>query len=142
MRGISLLAILVGGVSDIALSVLGGIWLGIYVILSRHVPKDQLPEALTAAINGSTALYGAQLAIGFLCSVAGGFIAASLSKQRRLLNGILASWLCLGTGIYAAFSGHGTSAVWLEVVSIVLTPMCYLLGARLRLGKFTGNPAT
>jgi hypothetical protein len=73
--------------------------------------------------------------------VAGGFIAASLSKQRRLLNGILASWLCLGIGIYAAFSGLGTSAVWLEVVSIALTPMCYLLGARLRLGKITGDPA-
>src|SRR5262249_43928635 len=97
-----------------------------------HTPKDQLQAAVTAAIHGAPALYAAQLGIGFGCSILGGFIAASIAKQRRLLNGVLASGLCLGVALYSLASGHSGESVPNHLVLIGLTPLCYFAGAWLR----------
>ena len=82
MRGISALAIVVGGVCDVVLSGVLGVSLVIYAVSSRslgQLPKDQLQGAVVAAIHGAPALYAIQLAIGFGCSMLGGFIAASIA---------------------------------------------------------------
>jgi hypothetical protein len=140
MRGISALAIVVGGVCDVVLSGILGVPLVIYTVSSRglaHIPKDQLQAAVTAAIHGAPVLYAAQLGIGFGCSALGGFIAASIAKQRRALNGILASWLCIGVGVYSLASGHSGEALPNHLVLIAITPLCYLAGAWLRV-KMSG----
>ena len=135
MRGISLLAIIVGGVSDVVLSSVLGIPLGIYVISSRglaHLPRDQLQAALVSTMHGSPGIYAGQLAIGFACSFLGGLIAASIAKERKILNGVLASWLCIGIGVYALVAGKGAESWSLHLGLIVLTPVCYALGASLK----------
>jgi hypothetical protein len=91
MRSISIRAVLIGGISDIVLSNLLGIPLAIYVISSgglSHLPKDQLQGAVVSAMHANPGLFAAQLGIGYVCSIAGGFIAAWITKGRRLLNGI------------------------------------------------------
>jgi hypothetical protein len=145
MRGISALAIVVGGVCDVVLSGLLGVPLVIYAVSSRglsQVPKDRLQAAVTAAIHGAPALYLAQLGIGFGCSALGGFIAASIAKERRLLNGTLASLLCVGVGVYSLASGQGRESVANHVVLIALTPLCYLAGAWLRVKMSGARRAT
>jgi hypothetical protein len=135
MRGISVVAIVVGGVADTVLSALLGIPFVIYIIASRglsHVPKDQLQSAVLAAIHSEPTLRLTQLAIGFGCSVLGGFIAASIAKERRLLNGVLASWLCLGMGIYSAARGTSGETPTIHAAMIAVTPLCYLFGAWLK----------
>src|SRR5689334_16975759 len=103
MRGVSVLAIVVGGVCDVVLSGLLGAGLVLYVMFSRglpRLPKEQLQSTLIAMIHSTPGLYITQLAIGLGCSILGGFIAASIAKHRRVLNGVLAAWLCVGLGIY------------------------------------------
>jgi hypothetical protein len=142
MRGISVLAVIIGGVTDVALSGVLGIPFTIYVISSRgltHAPKEQLQSAVVAVLHSSPTLYAVQLLIGLGCSVLGGFVAASIAKRRRMLNGILAAWLCVGVGVYSALIGYVTESVAVHWILIGLTPLCYALGALIKL-KWTRTP--
>jgi uncharacterized YccA/Bax inhibitor family protein len=135
MRGLSPLAVIVGSVVDVALSAILGILLGLYVVASRgwsQVPADQLSRALVAAMHQDLSLHAAQLAIGFGCSVLGGFVAASIAKQRRLYNGVLASWLCVGIGIFSQLPDFTRASLVWRLATVALTPACYLAGAYIR----------
>jgi hypothetical protein len=88
---------------DVALTSVLGILLAVYVIASRgwgHIPPDQLSRALVAVMREDRLLHTAQLAIGFGCSVLGGFVAAWIAKELSLtIVGARAvrSHLCEGT---------------------------------------------
>ena len=117
----------------------------IYTVSSRglgQLPKEQLQGAVVAAIHGAPALYAAQLGIGFGCSMLGGFIAASIAKQGRLLNGVLASWLCVAVGVYSLLTGRGSESVPVHLALIAVTPLCYLVGAWLRFKLLGASSAT
>jgi hypothetical protein len=92
-----------------------------------------MQAAVVDAIHGSVALFSLQLLIGFGCSALGGYIAARIAKHDELLNGAIASWLCVAIGIYSLTTGHATGSIATHVGMIALTPVCYLLGAYLRL---------
>jgi len=132
MRGISVLAILVGSIADFILSGTFGLVL-VGVVISNQglskLPKDQLTPAVLAAIHGSPGLYAMQLAIGFGCSVFGGLLAALIAKQRKLLNAVLASWLCVGTGIIGLVKGADDISPPIHLLMVVMTPICYAAGA-------------
>jgi hypothetical protein len=135
MRGISPLAVIVGGVLDVSLSTVLGILLAVYVIASRgwgHLPGDQVSRALVAVMHEDLLLHTVQLAIGFGCSVLGGFVAASIARQRKLYNGVLASWLCVGIGLFSYLPDFTRASLLWRFVTIALTPVCYLGGAYLR----------
>jgi len=136
MRGLSALAILLGGVSDVVLSGILGVPLVLYVVATRGLTRlsgVELESAVTAALRDSPALYAVQVSIGLGCSILGGFVAALIAKQRHLLNAVLAAWLCVAIGVYSLVAGVGASSVPLQLGSIAVTPLCYLLGAQLRL---------
>jgi hypothetical protein len=145
MRAISALAIVVGGVCDVVLSSILGVPLVIYTVSSRslgHLPREQLQAAVVAAIHGAPALHAAQLAIGVGCSMLGGFIAASIAKQQRLLNGVLAAWLCMAVGVYSLLTGHVGESVPTHVMLFAVTPVWYLAGAWLRVKLSSSGSAT
>lgn len=136
MRSISFRAVLIASISDIVLSNLLGTPLAFYVISSgglSHLPKNQLQGAVVSAMHTNPDLFAAQLGIGYVCSIAGGSIAAWIAKDRRLLNGILASWLCVGLGMYSLVSGKVSESLQLTLVLIALTPFAYALGAWLKI---------
>jgi hypothetical protein len=135
MRGISIKAVFLGGIADIAASTILGVPLGIYVVSSRRLAnlhKDALRSAFVSAVHGSPSLYAAQLSIGFGSSILGGFVAASLARENKRLNGILAAWLCVGIGIHALFTGQDGISPFEIAFMIALTPLCYLAGASLQ----------
>ena len=135
MRGISIFAIVFGAAADTVLTTVLGIPFGIYILASRglsHVPKDQLQAALLTAMHSDPTLRITELTIGLGCSVLGGFIAASIAKERRLLNGVLASWLCLAMGIYVIARGTSTETPAVQAATVAVTPRCYLFGAWLK----------
>jgi len=94
--------------------------------------KDALRAAVVAAVHGSPSLYAAQLLIGFGASIFGGFVAASLARDNKRLNGILASWLCVGIGIRALVTGQDGMSHVVVAFMIAVTPLCYFLGASLQ----------
>lgn len=132
---ISFKGIVIGGITDVVLSGILGIPFSLYVITSRgllNLPKDQLGTAVVATIHNSIGLYAVQLLIGLSCSVFGGYVAARLAKHDEILNGVLASWLCVGIGVYAFALGKVSESLPVHLVLIAVTPACYALGAYLR----------
>ncbi len=123
--------IVIGGLVDVVLSVVLGVALAVYVVLSRglEVRDERVHHAIAVAIQSSTGLYGAKLAIGIACSVLGGYVAARLARRDELVNGILASWLCVGIGAYCLFAATVSESQFAQVVCIAITPLWYLLGA-------------
>ena len=140
---LSIKGILIGGITDIVLSSLLGVVLAIFVTAMPEVsaaPKEQMGKAALAAIHAHPLLHALQLAIGFLCSVAGGYVAAKLAKQSELPNAALASWLCVGLGIYSLATRQGDETTAIHLVLIALTPCAYVAGGYLRV-KTSGHRA-
>jgi hypothetical protein len=132
MRGISIKAVFLGGITDIIASSMLGIPLGIYIVSAHgltNLHKDALRSAVVAAVHGSPLLYAAQLLVGFSASVLGGYVAASIARDNKHLNGVLASWLCVGIGIRALVTGQDGVSPIVVALMIALTPICYFLGA-------------
>jgi hypothetical protein len=136
MRAISIKGVLIGGIVDIASSFLLGLPFAIYVILKvqlAHTPPDQVGAAVKAATLGSAPIYLAQLAVGMACSVLGGYVAATLAKHHELLNGALASILCVLLGIYVLTTRNDPHPMYVQISLVVISPALSLLGGYLRL---------
>lgn len=132
---VSFKGIAIGGITDVTLSSILGIPFSIYVIASSglsKLPKDQLSASVVTTIHNSVGLFGVQLLIGLSCSVVGGYVAARLAKHDEILNGVLASWLCVGIGVHSLALGKVTESLPLHFALIAVTPACYALGAYFR----------
>jgi hypothetical protein len=135
MRNLSIKGTVIGAVVDVLLSFVLGAVLTIYVIATHSLSSasaEQLGNSVITAIDQNWMLYSVKLLIGFGCSVLGGYVAARLSRESLLVNGALASWLCVGLGIYSLLSGTAVGSTFNLYGSIALTLLCYLLGASLR----------
>jgi hypothetical protein len=72
------------------------------------------------------------MALGCLCSVLGGYVAARIAKHDLLLNGALSSFLCLASGLYAIFfARHEDIQVWKIILGEILSPSLGLAGGYL-----------
>jgi hypothetical protein len=98
-----------------------------------HTPKDQLGPAMAAVSHAIPWLYGTQLLLGFACSVLGGYVAAWLAKHDELLNGALSSFLCVAIGIYSIASGKDYHGHWVQILFLIIAPVCGFFGGYLRL---------
>jgi len=135
MRKISVKGVLIGGIVDIVSSGLLGIPLAVYALSKvdvTHTPKDQLAVAILAVTHASPWFYATQLLFGLLCSVLGGYVAASLAKHDELLNGTLSSVLCLAGGFCSIALGKDSHAHWVQFLLLVASPICGFLGGYLR----------
>jgi hypothetical protein len=139
MRGISVLAILVGAASDLVLTIVLSVLLEVWVYTTTdmsHLPHEQAQAALAAAASGPTVLHFAQLGLGLACSVLGGFIAAALSAQRQLLNSVIAGLLVTVLNLVLLARGVVSSTPFVELGLTALSFACYPFGAVLRMRFF------
>jgi hypothetical protein len=103
-----------------------------FVLISRGIarlPKEQMQPALLAAIHGSPALHASQLAIGAVCSVLGGYVAARLAKHDLVLNGLVSAWGCVILGIYSIARGKSSEPLLFQLMLLfVITPLAAAAG--------------
>ena len=133
---ISILGVLVGGVVDVASSVVAGLPLALYSTFRLDPSQRMGPhasEAVTAAIHADFPVYLAQLVIGFLCSILGGYVAALIAKRNERLNGTLSCYLCVGMGVVALFLGLEKDPYWLQFLLLISSPALAFVGGDLRL---------
>ncbi len=127
-------AVVVGGLADVLLSSVLGVPFSMYVMWSRGLiglPQSEMAPALLSAVHNSPGLFAIQIVIGVGCSVLGGYIAARIARSSVILNGVLASWLCVAIGIYSVASGEESQALAVHLLLIAITPIAYLVGARI-----------
>jgi hypothetical protein len=130
---VSIVGVLIGGITDVVASNLLAIPLVVYVMVKYdllHAPK--VSAAIASSIHSNAWLYGLQVAIGLGCSLLGGYVAAWTSKHDELLNGLLSSFLCTAFGIYSALSGKGYQPVLVEMFLLTAAPVFAFLGGYLR----------
>ena len=133
---VSILGVFVGGVVDVASSVLAGLPFALYSTFKLDPSKRIGPhssEAVSAAIHANVPLYFAQLMVGLLCSVLGGYVAAAIAKRHEHLNGTLSCYLCVIMGIVGMILGLGKDPLWLQGLMLVASPALAFAGGDLRL---------
>jgi hypothetical protein len=81
-------------------------------------------------IHTGLGLRAAQLLLGGLCSVLGGFHAAWIAKHHEILNGAASSFLCIAMGLYS-LAGK-TPVDGFHIALPVVSPALGALGGYLR----------
>ncbi len=136
MSKVSTPGVAVGGVVDVvasnALSIPLGVYLASKIDLS-HVPQQQIPDQMLGLLHANPGLYALQLVIGAACTVLGGYVAALIARRGEVLNGALASFLCIAFGIYAMASGKSNDPAAVQTALIVISPLLGAAGGWLRL---------
>lgn len=130
---VSFVGVAIGGITDVVSSSILGLPLVIYVMVKfdlLHAPGGS--AAITSAIHSAGWLYGLELTIGLVCSVLGGYVAASIAKHDELLNGLLSSFLCIAIGVYSIFAGKDSQSRLVQMLLLAASPLCALLGGYLR----------
>jgi hypothetical protein len=135
MKKVSIVGVLVGGITDIVSTFVLAIPLMVYVglnVASVHTPKNQIHSATMAAMHGIVPMIMSFLA-GTLGSVIGGYVAARIAKHDELLNGALSSYLCMAEGVYAVLAGTTSQIpLYQQIIGFLGSPALGLLGGWLR----------
>jgi len=137
-------AIIVGGVVDVGASIVLGIPLVFYVLSQSGISSGAGANAGTsvvAAIHDSPTLRSVQLLIGAACSILGGYVAARIAPRDRFVNALLASWLCVGLGVYSIAPGRSGQPLWESLLLLLSTLACYALGGYLRVRASSASSA-
>jgi hypothetical protein len=143
MKGISIKGVVIGSVTDIVATNLITIPIVVYVMTTRDfssVPQEQISTALFQVMQNDTIIFSVQLILASICSVLGGYIAARIAKRNELLNGTLASILCVGSGVYGLFFGTLPVPLWQHLAGFVLSPSLAAFGGYLRIKTKPSQP--
>jgi hypothetical protein len=128
---VSFVAVVLGGITACVASTILTLPFVIYVMVKYdplHAPEGSAARAFSVYSIGW--LYA--LAIGFGCSVVGGYIAARVAKHDELLNGLLSSFLSIAIGIYPVVSSWHSQSAFAGIFSLLAAPAFALLGGYLR----------
>ncbi len=129
MKHVSFKGVAIGNVVDIVASNVVAVPVMIYVLASARVELSD-HGAVTDLLKTSSVFLAASSILGGLCSVPGGYVSARVGKHDEVLNGALASILCVALGVYAV--ANGTGRLWLHVLYLPLSPALAALGGYLR----------
>jgi hypothetical protein len=127
MGRVSIIGVLVGGLTDIVSSTLFAIPLLVYVTARFDVHG----HAAVRLIFSDAWLYTLVFATGVAGSALGGYVAATIARHDELLNGFLSCIVCTGIGIYSVVAGKSPS-VSVQLLSFATAPVFALLGGYLR----------
>jgi len=135
MRRLAIRSIIVGGLVDVFASNFFGTISQVVVLLIlsiRHTSLEDAPAATRVIVAGSALFFAAQLVIGALCSVLGGYIAARLARHDERLNGAFSSVLSVVSGIVVIAIGHNPEHFIQHVLILPLKPIFGYAGGYLR----------
>jgi hypothetical protein len=140
---ISFKGVIIGGITDIVSTniVTAPLLLYIMVPLVRaKVPHEKLMEATMNAIRDNHFYYALMAFLGGSCSLLGGYISARIAKHDEILNGTLAAWLCVGSGIYGMITQYSSGPLWEHLASLIFSPLLAAFGGYLRLRQSARIP--
>ena len=131
MSRISLKGVIIGGVTDVVLTIVLGILLALYVVAQLDVASLTEDQVL-AAVRTNALFHTLQVLIGVVCSIFGGYVAAWLAKHDELVNGALSSFLCIAMGVYSISIDHGSGPLVEKIIPFVASPVLGLFGGYIR----------
>jgi hypothetical protein len=126
--------VLLGAVVDVVGSLVFGFSFAIAAVIILH--HFHVPHAV---VLRSVTLCAIEVLIGLGFSVLGGYVAAWVAKHDELLNGCLASFLCVAWGAWTFATEHESTSLWWQLLLLIAGPVFSLLGGYLRLRKSRGR---
>ncbi len=139
-KKVSILGFVIGSVVDIVGTNILGVFMTIYVMVSYNLLQaaTSSPTAVTAKVldifQTDPVIFSVNFIVGAMFSILGGYIGAYIAKHDELLNGVLSSFLCVLSGIYALVTGsHPLYLVLLEILALIISPLLAMFGGYLRL---------
>lgn len=130
MRRVSLVGVLVGGITDIATTNIAAVPLVLAeaVYLRMRAPELDQTKALLSALHTDPVMRASILVVGGLCSILGGYVAARIAKRAELLNGALSSVLGAGLSILAIVTGRSHEPLAQSILAIAVSPVLGAIG--------------
>jgi hypothetical protein len=130
MNRISFKGVVIGNVTDILATNLAIIPVALIIFISSR-PAAELAVSNPRVLMESSLFKALSMTSGALCSVLGGYIAGRIAKHHEILNGALASILCVGLGVYAVICGRTNSHLSMQLALLPLSPALGALGGYL-----------
>lgn len=133
MSKISFWAVLIGAIVDVGGSSLSGLLFLIFYVFPRYqlatllasLPLSEQTQQLHTIFTQDPYAVLFSWTIGGAFSILGGYVAARLAKTSLLLNGALASFLCV---FFALFS-IGSTSLLNVAIGVLINPLLALFGA-------------
>jgi hypothetical protein len=135
-KKVSFLGFIVGSVVDIVGTNIWGFVITIYVIISYKLlqsPPAEMTSSIMHIFRTDPIILVANMVVGGLFSILGGYIGALIAKHDELLNGALSSILCVLSGVYSIATGSYSGLLGLAILSLFIDPLLCTFGGYLRL---------
>lgn len=135
-KKVSFLGFITGAIVDIVASNIWGVVITIYVLISYRPivsSSTEMTQRVMQIFKTDPVIFVANLLVGGLFSILGGYIAALIAKHDELLNGALSSFLCVSFGIYSIITGVYSSPVIVTLLSLLISPLLGMVGGYFRL---------
>lgn len=144
MSRVSLKAVLIGNLLDLAVSFITAIVLGIYVgfqIHRPHMSHIERHQAILSVIR-SPAVRTITALLGMSISTWTGYVTGRIAKHDNGLNGLLSTALLVCYDMWAILLGKGFDPVWLEWLLLVTVAVFAFLGGAISRRTTAETPAT
>jgi hypothetical protein len=128
MNRLSLKGIVIGNLTDILSTYIIVIPAALYMLTQGYAADPQ-------ALMKSSTFMGVSRILGALCSVLGGYVSARIARHDEVLNGALASILCVAPGVYTIFSGSAGDRLGQHLALIPLSVLLAAFGGYLGLRR-------
>jgi hypothetical protein len=133
LKRFSILAIVIGIIVDmVGTMIVSSIFTVIYV-MANHIDISNIKELYT-----NNLFISLNMIIGAIFSTFGGFVAARIAKQSKLMNSAIIGIACEMEGIYTIFNGKSLLPTWYHVTAFIITIPLTLYGGFLAI-KFKKN---
>ncbi len=126
--------IILGALVDVGGSNVWGIIAVTYIVMHYQMyrlPAAQMSSKMQYFLLHDSLIFTLNLIIGSAFSVLGGYVAARIAKQNKLLNATLSSFLCEISSLSAI--GSPLAPLWTVLVSLIANPLLNLAGGYIRL---------
>ncbi|MBC7793096.1 MAG: hypothetical protein H7Z43_05270 [Clostridia bacterium] len=136
MRVRAWVGILIGGITDVATSMLIYFILAIIVAVQLDPtgqPADVRGAAVVSAMNTSQSVTVASWILSYIATLLGGYVAARIAREQEVRVGALSSWTCLALGALVMASASSVMPRWQLALIVGSTPFIAGLGGYLRL---------
>lgn len=140
-RKVSIKGVVIGSITDIVGSNIWGVFLSIYILFAYNLlqyPPSELTNRMLTIIRTDSLVFLANFLVGSAFSILGGYISAFIAKREELLNGALASFLCVASGLCSLATGT-IESILLILLGFILSPLLSMFGGFLRLKQRSRN---
>jgi hypothetical protein len=131
MSKISYKAVIIGSITDIITTNITAAPLFFYILHTMSkagMSQAEIQSTVLLTYRTDPIYFTLGMFLGGLCSILGGYVSARIAKEHELLNGALASFLCVGGGVYSLFVGSSGQPLWYHLLAIFLSIVLATLG--------------